>query len=183
MICSHAIHPPPPSLPTLLCVLSPKGDRSHAILHPLFLLPKTNKDVKHQSSFFWVNKRRPQTFSIMFDMLWGFTNQRNNNGTSFFGCCCCVSVFQRLSRPNLSPFFDLVGSNYSKVVLLSSSSSPLLRAAGLLQHIRPLSPLTVPFHPPDYDTQSSRLKQQSVRVSLSFEVHVSYLCFSVGPER
>lgn len=50
-------------------------------------------------------------------------------------------MLRRLSRPNLILFFDLVGSNYSKVVFLSS----------LLRHesptTPPLSPLTVPFSP------------------------------------
>lgn len=103
-------------------------------------------------------------------MALGFTNQRNNNKNKmkfflFFLLLCFV--LQRLSTPNLSLFFDLVGSNYSKVVFLSSISLqrhqhhplpfPLPRPS--LKHT-PLLSRTVPFHPSDYDIQSSRLKQQ-----------------------
>lgn len=93
-------------------------------------------------------------------------------------CCCSVSVLQRLSRPNLRLFFDVIRYNYSNIAFLSCTS--LLRHKSpnpFWQHTPPLSLPTVPFHAPDYDIYSSRLKQQSVRGSLSFEVDVSQLMF------
>lgn len=80
--------------------------------------------------------------------------------------------------------FDVVRSEYSKGAFLASTSlqireSPLTHPS---THSSALSLLTVLFHPCDYDILSPRLKQQSVRGSLSFEVSVSKLRFCPGPE-
>lgn len=82
--------------------------------------------------------------------------------------------------------FDVVRSEYSKGAFLSSTSlqrpeSPLTHPSTHSSALS-LSLLTVPFHPCDYDILSPRLKQQSVRGSLSFEVSVSKLRFCLGPE-
>lgn len=171
-------------------MLSPKDDGLHAILPPSLSSSKTNKDIKHQSCS-WLIKEDLKYFPLCLTWFWvsptrGITTGRNKVTLFFFFfcCCCSVSVLRRLSGPNLSLFFDLVGSNYSKVFFPSSisflrqiSPSPSLR------HTAPLSLLTVPLHPPDYDIQGSWLKQQSVRGSLPFEVDVSQFCFCPGPER
>lgn len=157
---------------------APSKRRSLAChIAPSLSSSKTNKDIKHQSCS-WLIKEDLKYFPLCLTWFWvsptrGITTGRNK--MTLFFCCWSISLLQRLSRPNLSLFFDLVGSNYSKVVFLSLSFSSETQ-------VPPLSPLTVPFQPPDYDIQSSRLKQQSVRGSLSFEVDVSQLCFCPGPE-
>ena len=157
MVRSRIIHSSP-----FLCVLSSKRRSLACHIAPSLSSSKTNKDVKHQS-WSWLIKEDLKYFPLCLTWFWvsptrGITTGRNK--ITLFLCCCSVSVLQRLSRPNLSLFFDLVGSNYSKVVFLSSTS--LLRHKSSprpsLQLTPPLSLLTVPFHPPDYDIQSSPAK-------------------------
>lgn len=81
--------------------------------------------------------------------------------------------------------FDVVRSEYSKGAFLSSTSLQRPESPSLIPPhtlLLSLSLLTVLFHPCDYDILSPRLKQQSVRGSLSFEVSVSKLRFCLGPE-
>lgn len=118
MLRSRIIHSSP-----FLCALSKRRSLACHIA-PSLSSSKTNKDVKHQSRS-WLIKEDLKYFPLCLTWFWvsptrGITTGRNK--MTLFFCCCSVSVLQRLSRPNLSLFFDLVGSNYSKVVFLSSTS-------------------------------------------------------------
>ena len=128
-------------LPFCVCALSKRSLACH--IAPSLSSSKTNKDVKHQSCS-WLIKEDLKYFPLCLTWFWvsptrGITTAQNKMAFFFFCYCCSVSVLRRLSRPNLILFFDLVGSNYSKVVFLSS----LLRR----EPPSPLSPLTVPYSP------------------------------------
>lgn len=78
-------------------VLFPKEDGLRAVSPPSLSSCQTSKLVLVNKE---EGKKRPQIFSIMFDMVSGSANQWNNNRMERNDAPSCFRCLRRISRPN-----------------------------------------------------------------------------------